>query len=120
MQETIDGIWIMVRAELDGVAAPDLVVARSQIEFAAGRYETRFGHEAGDRGTFVVGGEAEQGTIDLKVVAGPNRGRIIPCIFQRRGDRLRVCFGLDGVVPADFSTAPGQQRYLVTYRLQNG
>ena len=120
MQTEIEGIWLMVRAELDGEIAPDLVVAKSRIEFAAGRYETRFGHEAGDRGTFVVGGEPEQGTIDLKVVAGPNRGRIIPCIFQRRGDRLRICFGLDGVAPAGFSTAPGQQRYLVTYRLQAG
>ncbi len=108
----------MVRAELAGELAPDLVVAKSRIEFAAGRYETRYGSETGDRGTFVVGGGTEPGTIQLQVEAGPNRGRTLPGIFQRRGDRLRVCFGLDGVAPGDFSTTPGQQRYLVTYRLQ--
>lgn len=110
----------MVRAELDGEVAPDLVVAKSEIEFAAGRYEARFGSETGDRGTFAVGGTTELGTIELQVLEGPNRGRAIPCIYQRRGDRLRVCYGLDGVAPAAFATAPGQRRYLVTYRLQAG
>lgn len=110
----------MLRAELDGVPAPELVVAKSRIEFAAGRYEVRFGHEVGDRGTFQLGAAGERGTIALQVLEGPNRGRTIPCIFQRRGDRLRICYGLDGVAPVDFSTAPGQQRYLVTYRLQAG
>jgi len=120
MQTEIDGIWLMVRAELDGEAAPDLVVAKSAIEFAAGRYEVRFDGEAADRGTFAVGATSEYGTIELQVLEGPNRGRAIPCIFQRRGDRMRVCYGLDGVVPADFSTGQGRQRYLVTYRLQSG
>ncbi len=110
----------MVRAELDGEVAPDLVVAKSEIEFSAGRYEARFGNETGDRGTFAVGTTTARGTIELQVLEGPNRGRAIPCIYQRRGDRLRVCFGLDGVVPVDFSTGPGRQRYLVTYRLQSG
>jgi uncharacterized protein (TIGR03067 family) len=119
MTTDIDGTWLMVRAELDGEVAPGLVVAKSRIEFAAGRYEARYGSETGDRGTFVVGVAGDHGTLQLEVIAGPNRGRNIPCIFQRRGDRLRVCFGLDGVAPADFSTAPGQQRYLVTYRLQS-
>ena len=108
----------MVRAELDGELAPDLVVEKSAIEFAAGTYAVRFAGEAADRGTFVVSAQTEPGTIELRVLEGPNCGRAIPCIFQRRGDRLRVCFGLDGVAPADFSARQGQQRYLVTYRLQ--
>ncbi len=119
MTTEIDGIWLMVRAELDGEVAPDLVVAKSQIEFAAGRYEVRFAGEAADRGTFALGATGEHGTIALQVLDGPNRGRAIPCIFQRRGDRLRVCYGLDGVSPEDFSTGQGRQRYLVTYRLQS-
>ena len=117
MTTDIDGTWLMVRAELDGEVAPGLVVAKSRIEFAAGRYEARYGSETGDRGTFALGATGEHGTIELKVLEGPNRGRAIPCIYQRRGDRLRVCYGLDGVVPVDFSTGPGRQRYLVTYRL---
>jgi uncharacterized protein (TIGR03067 family) len=118
MTTEIEGIWLMVRAELDGEIAPDLVVEKSEIEFAAGRYEVRFAGEAADRGTFALGATSEHGTIELQVLEGPNRGRAIPCIYQRRGDRLRVCYGLDGVAPVDFSTGPGRQRYLVTYRLQ--
>lgn len=118
MQTAIDGTWLMVRAELDGEIAPDLVVAKSEIEFSAGRYVVRFAGETADVGTFAVGATTEHGTLELQVLEGPNRGRAIPCIFQRRGDRLRVCFGLDGVSPADFSTGEGRQRYLVTYRLQ--
>jgi uncharacterized protein (TIGR03067 family) len=118
MLTSIDGTWAMVRAELDGDAAPDLVVSKSEIEFTAGAYVVRFGGEPADRGTFALGITAAHPTLELQVLEGPNTGRAIPAIYQRRGDLLRVCYGLDGVAPADFSTAPGQQRYLVTYRLQ--
>jgi hypothetical protein len=49
---------------------------------------------------------------------GVNAGRTIPSIFQLTGDRLRICFGLDGKTPATFVSARGSDHYLVTYRRQ--
>jgi len=41
---------------------------------------------------------------------------VISAIYQLMGDRLRICYALDGTAPLDFKTAPNSRRYLVTYR----
>ena len=106
----------MVRAELAGEAAPELVTTNMMLTLAVGGYEVRYGGVISDRGTFVVDATAEQRTLLLTGVEGPNAERTIPCIFQLTGDRLRVCYGLDGILPDGFCTQVGEARYLATYR----
>jgi len=123
----ISGTWQMVRAEFDGENAPDEVVQRTEIEFTATRYIVRFAGKATDRGNveFPEASTATQpessrvgvATLALHGMSGVNAGRIIPCLYQRVGDRLRVCFGIGGTLPTEFNTRAGQQRYLATYRL---
>lgn len=112
----LDGHWQMVRAELDGEAAPELIAQRTELRLAAGRYTVCFDGQPADEGTFEIGDDPATRTIILHGNSGPNAGRTIPCIFQHVGERLRVCFGLDGIVPGGFSTAPSQRRYVATYR----
>jgi uncharacterized protein (TIGR03067 family) len=113
----LEGQWQMVRAEQAGDAAPDYFVARTELRFAGGAYEVWFGGERSDRGTYRE--EAATGGargLELRGAEGPNAGRTLRCIFQLMGDRLRICYGLDGVRPAVFATQAGDQRYLATYR----
>ena len=106
----------MVRAELDREAAPELVARRTEIELRNGSYVVSFDSQPIDSGTYEVEGTVGDRKLVLHGRSGPNAGRTIPCIFQLVGDRLRVCFGLNGVLPAEFTTEAGQQRYLATYR----
>lgn len=115
----LDGIWEMVRAEFDGETAPDDVVGATTVELAAGRYAVRFGNAIADEGTFELIETDAVRTLVLRGTQGPNAGRTIPGIYQRVGDRLRVCYGFGGAAPTAFSTAAGQQRYLATYRLKS-
>jgi uncharacterized protein (TIGR03067 family) len=112
----IDGIWELVRAEMDGETAGELGSMRVELELAHGSYLVRFSGKIADRGTFELGGTIELKTMLLQGIEGPNAGRSIPCIYQQVGERLRVCYGLSGITPTDFTTAGGQQRYLATYR----
>ncbi len=112
----LDGRWQMVRAELDGESAPELVVQHSLLTFDRHAYTVHFDREIADRGTFELSANLEVKTLILHGKSGANAGRTIPCIYQLVGDRLRICFGLDGIAPTDFTTAPKQQRYLATYR----
>ena len=114
----LDGIWRLVRAELAGVAAPELVTAKTAVELSDGVYVVRFDGEIMDQGTFEVSGPNESPTLLLRGSAGPNAGRIIPCIYQLAGNRLRICYGLGGVAPTEFTTALGDDRYLAVYRRQ--
>jgi hypothetical protein len=37
-------------------------------------------------------------------------------LFQLVGDRLRICYGMDGTAPTGFVSPPGSTHYLATYR----
>lgn len=115
----LEGIWVMVRAELDGEAAPELVVQNTTLEVSAGEYRVRFRGEVMDQGT-IESSEAETKSLLLRGAVGTNSGRVIPCLYQLNGRRLRICYGLDGAPPSEFRTAAGAARYLATYRREDG
>jgi uncharacterized protein (TIGR03067 family) len=113
----LEGIWHPFKAELDGEAAPDLALQSMHIELAAdGGYYVRFGDEISDRGHYAIEPGDAHAALILRGVEGPNAGRTIRAIYQLAGDRLRICYGLDGVRPSHFETAGAKQRYSVTYR----
>jgi uncharacterized protein (TIGR03067 family) len=114
MSRELTGRWEMTRAELAGESAPDLLALRVVLEFTAVTYAVTFAGQVADRGTYVLVGE----TLTLTGTEGPNQGRTIPCLVQQRGDLLRVCYGLDGMAPTEFTTRPGVQHYLANYRRQ--
>lgn len=112
MSDSHWGRWEMTRAEQDGEASPELLALQVVLELTADTYSVSFAGRIADRGSYSI----EGGTLTLTGQHGPNEGRVIPCLFQQRGDLLRVCYGLGGAPPSDFATAPGSGRYLATYR----
>ena len=115
-QNSIDGTWQLVRAELNGEIAHELLTANTVLELKSGTYTVRYADEVTDRGAFELGDTPQNQSITLKGTEGGNAGRTIPCIYQRVGNRLRICCGLKAVRPTEFSTAPAQERYLASYQ----
>jgi uncharacterized protein (TIGR03067 family) len=112
----IDGLWQMIRAERDGEGAPDEATRLIVIELRDGEYFVRLNGETVDQGTFELGGVVDTRTMLLRGITGPNAGRTIPCLLQLRGDRLRVCYGMNGIAPTEFATQMGDERYLAVYQ----
>lgn len=112
MSGSLTGRWEMTKAELAGENAPDMLALRVVLELTAVTYAVSFAGQVADRGTYVMSGEH----LTLTGTEGPNQDRVIPCLLQHRGDLLRICYGLDGTVPTAFTTKPGTQHYLATYR----
>lgn len=112
MSAPLTGRWEMIKAELAGENAPEMLALRVELELTDSNYIVRFAGQVADQGTYVL----SDPTLTLTGTHGPNAGRVIPCILQLAGDRLRVCYGLDGTAPTTFTTAPGVQHYLATYR----
>ena len=112
--DALRGLWIARGA----VAGGDGLVASTATSLGAGPLvdRVRFGGETTDTGTFSLDGSTEEKTMLLRGVEGPNAGRAIPGIYQRTGNRLRVCYGLDGVAPAELKTSRLNARYLAMYR----
>jgi uncharacterized protein (TIGR03067 family) len=112
----LQGRWAIVKAELAGEAMPGLVAEKTEVELSAGNYVVRFDGQTADRGRYVLGTAGLHRGLTLVGLEGPNVGRTIPAIYQLVGDRLRVCYGIDGQTPGGFATASGSRLYLVTYR----
>ncbi len=110
------GHWQAIRAELSGETAPPEAMLSLELELTPTRYTVRFGNQISDTGRLDQKPGHEPGRLELRGTAGPNAGRTIACIYQVMGDRLRICYGLDGRYSADFATTTGDSRYLVTYR----
>lgn len=112
----LPGTWEMIRAEHDGEPSPDLLALRVELHLTPVTYAVRMAGQLADRGTYTHAPDHIPAALTLLGVEGPNAGRTIPCIYQLAGNRLRICYGLDGTLPAAFATTPGTPLYLATYR----
>jgi uncharacterized protein (TIGR03067 family) len=112
----LEGKWQLVRAIYQGAAAPDEITQRTILEISSSSYAIKFDGKTSDRGTLEYVAHEAAKTITLVGQRGTNLGRSIRCIFQHVGERLRICYGLDGVLPSDFTASQGENRYLATYR----
>ncbi len=112
----LQGTWQPVRAELDGEAAPALALERMELVLDNDTYAVSFAGTVHDAGEFTH----TPSTLTLTARIEPHTGRVIPAIYQLVGDRLRICYGIDGTVPVAFATTRNSARYLVTYRRQTG
>jgi uncharacterized protein (TIGR03067 family) len=116
MPTALPGTWEMIRAESAGENSPELLALRVELHLAADTYAVRFGGQIADRGFYTHDTAGTPAALTLVGTEGPNRGRTIPCIFQLVGNRLRICYGLDGTAPTAFTTTAGSSHYLATYR----
>jgi uncharacterized protein (TIGR03067 family) len=107
------GTWELIRAETGGEQSPELIALRVELQLTADAYIVRFGDQAADRGTLAI---AAPNALTLTGTHGPNEGRTIPCLYQLAGDRLRICYGMDGTEPTAFASPSGSTHYLATYR----
>jgi len=114
--DPIEGTWRPFKAELAGEHAPEMALGSMQLVIGAGTYAVHFGNEITDTGSYTLHAEAEVHIITLQSKRGANEGRTIPSIYQLVGDRLRICFGLNGTAPTSFAAPAGSPFYLVAYR----
>ena len=109
---SLHGNWRPIRAELDGEEAPAMALERMELRLAHDGYTVNFADAIYDKGRLIVTAT----TLTLIGQHGEQDGRVILAQYQLVGDRLRICYGLDGVEPVEFKTSANSRRYLVTYR----
>ena len=114
--DTLTGTWLPLRAELDGELAPKEALDAMRLILNEDHYRVKFGRDVSDQGAFSATQESPGWQLTLIGKKGVNAGRTLPAIAQLRGDRLRICFGLNGQRPSEFTGAPNSGCYLVNYR----
>jgi uncharacterized protein (TIGR03067 family) len=113
--KAIQGDWKPVKAELAGQPMPDEVLKTIALNIGEGTYEVHVGNSP-DKGTVTVDSSTTPKSMTITGTEGPNKGKTFPCIYEIKGDTLRICYDLSGAKrPAEFKTIAGTKLYLVTY-----
>jgi uncharacterized protein (TIGR03067 family) len=114
--ETLQGSWLPSAAELGGQQFPDDVRKSTKLVVKDDKYTVTVGADV-DEGTVKLNPSAKPKAMDITGTAGPNKGKTILAIYERKGDTLRVCYDLGGKSrPTEFKTKAGTQLFLVTYK----
>jgi len=114
--ETLQGSWLPSAAELAGQEFPDEVRKTIKLVVKDDKYTVTVGADV-DQGTVKLNPSAKPKAMDITGTDGPNKGKTILAIYERKGDTLRVCYDLGGKSrPTEFKTKAGTQLFLVTYK----
>lgn len=110
------GDWIPVKAELGGKPMPDAVLKTMSMKLGDGSYDVLVAGQP-DKGTYEIEPTAKPKGMVIRGTEGPNKGRIIPAIYEVDGKTLRICYDLSGAQrPKEFKSLEGTKLYLVTYQ----
>ncbi len=110
------GDWVPVKAELGGQPMPNEVLKTITMKLGDGTYDVLVAG-APDKGTYEIDPAAKPKGMVIKGTEGPNKGRVIPAIYELEGKTLRICYDLSGAErPKDFKSVTGTKLYLVTYQ----
>ena len=116
--KSLQGDWIPVKAELSGKPIPEAVLKKIHLKLGSGTYDATADGEP-DKGTFEIDPNASPKGMVIKGTDGPNKGKVIPAIYEVQGKTLRICYDLSGTQrPKDFKSLPGTKLYLVRYERQ--
>ena len=112
------GNWVPVLMQLNGKKQPDEVTRAIKLTINGNKYNTVVGKER-DEGTLKLDATKEPREMDIITSVGENKGKPIPCIYELKGNELRVCYGLNGTArPADFKAGEDEKGVvmLITYK----
>ena len=113
--KAIQGNWKPVTAELAGQPMAETVLQTISMKLEKGKYEVIAGGNP-DRGTYALETSTKPKGMTVTGTDGPNQGKTFPCIYELKGDTLRICYDLSGAKrPTEFKSLPGTKLYLVTY-----
>ena len=112
------GDWVPVMMQLNGKKQPETVLKGIKLTISGNKYNTVAGKEL-DEGTLKLDATQEPRQMDIITSVGENKGKPIPCIYELKGNELRVCYGLNGTArPADFKSDEDAKGavLLITYK----
>ena len=100
--KVIEGSWTPVKAELGGKPMADAILKTISLKLTDGKYEVIAGGNP-DKGTYTLDAAAKPKSMTVTGTDGPNKGKTFPCIYELKGDTLRICYDLSGTKrPTEF------------------
>lgn len=112
------GNWAAVSMQLNGKKQPEATIKAIRLTITGDKYNTVVGDEK-DEGTLKIDATKTPKEMDITPSQGENKGKVILCIYELKGNELKVSYAFNGTLRAtDFK--PGEDGksviMLITYK----
>lgn len=112
------GDWVAVSMQLNGKKQPQATIKAIRLTITGDLYNTVVGEEK-DEGTLKIDATKTPKEMDITSSQGENKDKVIPCIYELKGNELKVSYAFNGTPRAtDFK--PGEDGknviMLITYK----
>jgi uncharacterized protein (TIGR03067 family) len=113
----LEGTWEAVAEVVDGTEQVVRKGKGHRLIFQGDVYTLQAGGKALGKGNVKVDPSKKPHTLDLIPSDGNSPGKVIPCLYEWKGDELRVCMGRIGQPrPTGMESKEGSKHILNTYR----
>jgi uncharacterized protein (TIGR03067 family) len=105
--DKLQGTWVRVSAEVDGKKVPADEAKKETLVIKGDDYTATVEGKP-RKGTLKVDPTRSPKQLDLIPAEGPNKGKVLPGIYELDGDTFRYCIATKGDDrPTEFSSKPG-------------
>ena len=113
----IQGTWTFESSEAGGKALPAGELKGLILTFEGDKHTVKKGDEVIQVATQKLDPSRSPKALDVTVAEGPNKGAVMPGIYEISGDTLKVCFDPEGKKrPTEFKSAPGSQNFVNVHK----
>jgi uncharacterized protein (TIGR03067 family) len=114
-----EGTWTFESIEAGDKEVPVSEFKGVTVTFAGDKYTVKKGDDLIQAATLKLDPSRSPKTLDVTVTEGPNKGVVMPGIYEISEDTLKVCFDPDGKKrPTDFKSRSGSQTLVVHKRMK--
>jgi uncharacterized protein (TIGR03067 family) len=113
----LEGEWMMVSGEREGVAFPEDTVKSAKRVTKDGETATEIDGMLAVKAKFKVDPSKNPKTIDYEITDGPAKGMAMIGIYEIKGDDFKACMVMsDKQRPTDFTTKEGDGRTISVWK----
>jgi len=114
--KALEGTWSPVDFKIGGKAGVPESIKDFKLTIAGATYSLATGKQT-DKGTLKLDDKATPKGMDVVGTDGPNKGNTLLAIYKIDGDKLTICYALDGKVrPTAFESTQENGWLLATYQ----
>jgi uncharacterized protein (TIGR03067 family) len=113
--KAMKGTWKVEKAVFMGSDATEIFKSVVLV-IEDGKYTVTFAGQD-DKGTMKLDAAKKPKRMTITGTEGPNKDKVIPCIYEIDGDTLKICYELDGKEPpTGFESKEGSKTLMATYK----
>jgi uncharacterized protein (TIGR03067 family) len=118
--DKLQGTWLMAALDINGKTTPTDQFEGTTLTVKGDRYIVKVKDKTFEM-LMAIDPTKTPKTIDMSYKEGPKQGQVHKGIYELEGDTFKICRGLnpEHERPIDFTTQPGTDLFVVTWKREN-